>query len=171
MKRSSYPWFLRVHSTVSQPKSSFSTTNKFGSGIFTVMFGFTLWVLIHERTGRINTKLLLPTLALHALATAVSQLREFMHRMIHLLRQAFDHRHISRCEGLHHIQRCTRWPYWLFQQFIKNEQPHQRFILCSTNSVGRLLLGKKIWPLVSFIAMIPFHRSTGARSYGNTIYG
>ena len=144
MKRSSYPWFLRVHSTVSQPKSSFSTTNKLGSGIFTVMFGFTLWVLIHERTGRINMKLLLPTLALHALATAVSQLREFMHRMIHLSRQAFDHRHISRCEGIHHIPRFTRWSYCLFQQFIKNEQPHQRFILRSTNSAGRLLLGKKI---------------------------
>ena len=49
---------------------------KLGLGIFTVMFGFTLWVLIHERTGGINMRLLLPTLALYALATAVSQLIE-----------------------------------------------------------------------------------------------
>ena len=49
---------------------------KLGLGIFTVMFGFTLWVLIHERTGRINMRLLLPTLALYALATAVSHLIE-----------------------------------------------------------------------------------------------
>jgi len=39
-------------------------------GIFTVMFGFTLWVLIHERGGRINVRLLLPALVLYALATA-----------------------------------------------------------------------------------------------------
>ena len=56
----------------------FSMTDKFklGLGIFTVMFGFTLWVLIHERTGGINMRLLLPTLALYALATAVSHLIE-----------------------------------------------------------------------------------------------
>ena len=42
------------------------------------MFGFTLWVLIHERGRRINMKLLLPSLALYALATAVSQLIESM---------------------------------------------------------------------------------------------
>ena len=59
-----------------RPKSSVSSsiTNKFESGIFTVMFGFTLWVLIHERGGRINVRLLLPALVLYALATAVSQL-------------------------------------------------------------------------------------------------
>ena len=68
-----------------------STTNKLGLGIFTVMFGFTLWVLIHERSGRINTRLLLPTLALYTLATAVSHLIEFMHWITHLLHQAFDH--------------------------------------------------------------------------------
>ena len=62
----------------SQPKSfsSCSITNKLGLGIFTVMFGFTLWVLIHERSGRINMRLLLPALALYALATAVSLLIE-----------------------------------------------------------------------------------------------
>ena len=61
-----------------------SITNKLGSGIFTVMFGFTLWVIIHERSGRINMKLLLPSLALYVLATAVSQLMESMPRIIHL---------------------------------------------------------------------------------------
>ena len=63
---------------------SCSITNKLGLGIFTVMFGFTLWVLIHERIGRINMRLLLPALALYALATAVSQLMESMPRMVHL---------------------------------------------------------------------------------------
>ena len=60
----------------SRPKSSSSrfNTNKLGSGVFTVMFGFTLWVLIHERSNRINMRLLLPALVLYALATAVSQL-------------------------------------------------------------------------------------------------
>ena len=60
----------------SRPKSSrfCLITNKLGSGIFTVMFGFTLWVIIYERSGRINMKLLLPSLALYVLATAVSQL-------------------------------------------------------------------------------------------------
>ena len=53
-----------------------STTNKLGLGIFTVMFGFTLWVLIHDRGGQINIRLLLPALALYALATAVSRLIE-----------------------------------------------------------------------------------------------
>ena len=61
-----------------------SITNKLGSGIFIVMFGFTLWVIIHERSGRINMKLLLPSLALYVLATAVSQLMESMPRIIHL---------------------------------------------------------------------------------------
>ena len=60
----------------SRPKSFSSCliVNKLGSGIFTVMFGFTLWVLIHKRIGRINMRLLLPSLVLYALATAVSQL-------------------------------------------------------------------------------------------------
>ena len=48
------------------------------------MFGFTLWVLIHERRGRINMRLLVPALALYALATAVSHLTESMPRIIHL---------------------------------------------------------------------------------------
>ena len=56
--------------------SSMTDGFKLGLGIFTVMFGFTLWVLIHERTGGINMRLLLPTLALYALATAVSHLIE-----------------------------------------------------------------------------------------------
>ena len=58
-----------------RPKSSSSgpITDKLGSGIFTVMFGFTLWVIIYERRGRINMRLLVPALALYALATAVSQ--------------------------------------------------------------------------------------------------
>ena len=61
-----------------KPSSSCSITNKLESGIFTVMFGFILWVLIHERGRRINMKLLLPSLALYALATMVSQLTESM---------------------------------------------------------------------------------------------
>ena len=60
----------------SRHKCSCLITNKLGSGIFTVMFGFTLWVLIHDRGGQINMRLLLPTLALYALATAVSRLIE-----------------------------------------------------------------------------------------------
>ena len=119
----------------SRPKSSCSVTDKLGSGIFAVMFGFTLWVLIHERSGRINMRLLLPTLALYTLATAVSHLIEFMHRIIHLLRQAFDHRRISMCEGIHHTPGYTR-PYCLSQRFIESKQPPQKFALCSTYSVG-----------------------------------
>ena len=61
-----------------------SITNKLGSGIFTVMFGFTLWVIIYERSGRMNMKLLLPSLALYVLATAVSQLMESIRRIFHL---------------------------------------------------------------------------------------
>ena len=70
----------------SRPKfsSSCSITNKLGPGIFTVMFGFTLWVLINERRGRINMRLLVPVLALYALATAVSQLMESI-LLIHLM--------------------------------------------------------------------------------------
>ena len=70
----------------SRPKSfgSCSNTNKLGSGVFIIMFGFTLWVLIHKRIGRINMGLLLPALALYALATAVSHLMESMPRIIHL---------------------------------------------------------------------------------------
>ena len=66
----------------SRPKSSSycSITNKLGSGIFTVMFGFTLWVIIYERRGRINMRLLVPALALYALATVVSQILEFTPR-------------------------------------------------------------------------------------------
>ena len=60
-------------------------TNKLGLGIFTVMFGFTLWFLIQERGGQITMRLLLPTPALYTLATAVSHLMESMHRIIHLL--------------------------------------------------------------------------------------
>ena len=70
---------------------SCSITNKLGLGIFTVMFGFTLWVLIHERIGRINMRLLLPALALYALATAVSQLMESMPRMVHLILDFVKH--------------------------------------------------------------------------------
>ena len=126
----------------SRPKSSCSVTDKHGSGIFAVMFGFTLWVLIHERSGRINMRLLLPTLALYTLATAVSHLIEFMHRIIHLLLQAFDHRRISMCEGIHHTPRYTG-PYCLSQRLVESKQPPQKFALCSTNSVGWLLFGKK----------------------------
>ena len=64
----------------SRPKSFSSRliAYKLRSGIYTVMFGFTLWVLIHKRIGRINMGLLLPTLGLYALATAVSQLIDSM---------------------------------------------------------------------------------------------
>ena len=75
------------------PKSSGfrSITNKRGSGIFTVMFGFTLWVIIYERSGRMNMKLLLPSLALYALATAVSHLMESTPRIIHLTLDYIKH--------------------------------------------------------------------------------
>ena len=74
-----------------KPSSSCSITNKFESGIFTVMFGFTLWVLIHERGDRINMRLLLPALALYALATAVSQQMESMPRIIPLMLDCVKH--------------------------------------------------------------------------------
>ena len=77
----------------SWPKSFSSCliANKLGSGIFTVMFGFTLWVLIHKRIGRINMRLLLPTIGLYALATAVSQLTGSMPWMIHLTLDCVKH--------------------------------------------------------------------------------
>ena len=131
----------------SKSSSSYSITNKLESGIFTVMFGFTLWVLIHERRGRINMRLLLPALSLYALATAVSQLMESILRIIHLMLdcvQAFDHYRICDCRGFHHVPRCTRWPYGSCHQCIECELPPQNFTLRSTNSVGWLLLGKKI---------------------------
>ena len=132
----------------SRPKSSSycSITNKLGSGIFTVMFGFTLWVLIHERRGRINMKLLLPALALYALATAVSHIMESI-LLIHLTLdcvQACHYPHICDCEGFHHIPRYTWWSYGLCHQCIECELPPQNFALRSTNSVGWLLFGKKI---------------------------
>ena len=132
----------------SRPKSSSycSITNKLGSGIFTVMFGFTLWVIIHERRGRINMRLLLPALALYAIATAVSHIMESI-LLIHLILdcvQAFHHNHICDYGGFHHISRYTRWPYGLCHQCIKCELPPQNFALRFTNSVGWLLLGKKI---------------------------
>ena len=75
----------------SRPKSPCLITNKLGSGIFTVMFGFILWVLIHKRSGRINMRLLLPTLGLYALATAVSHLMESTPRMILLMLDCVKH--------------------------------------------------------------------------------
>ena len=124
----------------SRPKfsRSCSITNKLGSGIFTVMFGFTLWVLIHERRGRINMRLLLPALALYVLAIAVSQIMESV-LLIHLMLdcvQAFDHRYICGRGGLHHIPRCTWWPNGSCHQCIEYELPSQNFALHSTNSVG-----------------------------------
>ena len=77
----------------SRPKSFSSCliAYKLRSGIYTVMFGFTLWVLIHKRIGRINMGLLLPTLGLYALATAVSQLIDSMPWMIHLTLDCVKH--------------------------------------------------------------------------------
>ena len=165
-----------LHGNRPKSSSSVSNTNKIGSGIYTVFFGFTLWVLIYERSNRVNmTKLLLPALALYAIATAVSQLKESVnYNPSHTwLRQAFDRRSMYDCEGFHHIPRCTWWPYWPSCQFIECEQPPQIFVLRSTNSVGWLLPSKKILllSLVASVYMIPFRRSTGAQSYGNIIYG
>ena len=127
----------------SRPKSSCSVTDKLGSrNIY--RYVWLHFVGPHSRKNRSNKnmRLLLPTLALYTLATAVSHLIEFMHRTIHLLRQAFDHRRISMCEGIHHTPRYTR-PYCLSQRFIESKQPPQKFALCSTNSVGWPLFGKK----------------------------
>ena len=123
------------------PKHSCSITNKISSGIFTVMFGFTLWVLIHERRGRVNMRLLLPALVLYTLATAVSQpmvesIYAWNNSSYAWLRQAFNHRRISECEGFHHIPRCTRWPYCLPRQFIECKLPPQIFVLHSSNPNG-----------------------------------
>ena len=128
-----------LYGSRSKSSGSYSITNKLGSGIFTVMFGFTLWVLIHERRGRINLRLLLPALALYALATAVSQIMEPILRIIRLMLdyvQAFDRHRICDCRGFHHIPRCTRWPYGSCHQCIECELPPQNFALRSTNSVG-----------------------------------
>ena len=97
-----------------RPKYSSSgpITDKLGSGIFTVMFGFTLWVLIYERRGRINMRLLLPALGLYALATAVSQIFESI-LLIDLMLdcvQAIDPHRICDSGGFHHTPRYTRWP-------------------------------------------------------------
>ena len=71
------------------------------------------------------------------------------------LRQAFDRRRISDCEGFHHIPRCTRWPYCLSHQYIRCERPPQKFVLRSTNSGRWLLYGKKLLlSLVSLLYMI-----------------
>ena len=165
-----------LHGNRPKSSSSVSNTNKIGSGIYTVFFGFTLWVLIYERSNRVNmTRLLLPALALYAIATAVSQLKESInYNPFHTwLRQAFDRRRIYYCECFHHIPRCTWWPYGLFRRFFESGQPPQTFILRSSNSVGRLLPGKKILllSLIASVYMIPFRRSTGVHSYGKTIYG
>ena len=95
-----------LHGSRPKSSSSCSITNKLESGIFTVMFGFTLWVLIHERRGRINMKLLLPALALYALATAVSYIMESI-LLIHMpdCVQACHYPHICDSEGFHHIPR------------------------------------------------------------------
>ena len=75
-----------LHGSRPQSSSSRSITNKLGSGILTVMFCFTLWALLsHERGGGINIRLLLPTLILYALATAVSHILESMPWIIHLM--------------------------------------------------------------------------------------
>ena len=75
-----------LHGNRPKSSSSVSNTNKIGSGIYTVFFGFTLWVLIYERSNRVNmTRLLLPALALYALATAVSHILESMPWIIHLM--------------------------------------------------------------------------------------
>ena len=83
----------------SRPKSfsSCSNTNKLGPGVFTIMFGFTLWVLIHKRSSQVNMKLLLPSMALYVLATVVSQLMEFVSQMIHLMFDYIKHLTISAC--------------------------------------------------------------------------
>ena len=124
----------------SRPKSSGSCliSNKLGSGIFTVMFGFTLWVLIHERRGRINLRLLLPALALYVLAIAVSQIMESV-LLIHLMLdcvQAFDRYRICDCGSFHNIPRYTRWPYGSCHKCNECDLPPQIFVLRSTNSLG-----------------------------------
>ena len=79
----------------SRHKCSCLITNKLGSGIFTVMFGFTLWVLIHDRGGQINMRLLLPALALYALATAVSRLIESISILCLILSSIWPSTHIE----------------------------------------------------------------------------
>ena len=64
------------------------------------MFGFTLWVLIHERRGRINMRLLLTALALYALAIAVSHLIESMPRIIHFMLDCFKHLTVNVYQGV-----------------------------------------------------------------------
>ena len=65
--------------------------NKLWSGIFTIMIGFTFWVLIHNNS-RINIKLLLASLVIYVLGTAVSQLRvESIARIIHLMLDCIKH--------------------------------------------------------------------------------
>ena len=135
-----------IHGSWSIFSSSCSITNKLGPGIFTVMFGFTLWVLIYERRGRINMRLLLPALALYALATAVSQIFESI-LLIDLMLdciQAFDRYRICDCGSFHHIPRYTRWPYGSCHKCNECDLPPQIFVLRSTNSLGWLLPCKKI---------------------------
>ena len=158
-----------------QSFSSCSITNILGSGIFTVMFGFTLWVLIHERRGRINMKLLVPALALYVLATAVSYLIGSMPRIIHFMLDCFKHLTIDVYRGVKAFITYQDVPGGTMA-YLANLSSTSN-LLRSSFYVLQTLLGDfcMVWKyhcyFIAPLYMIPFRRSTGAQSYGNTIYG
>ena len=141
------------------------------------MFGFTLWVLIHERSGRINMRLLLPTLALYALATAVSRLMESILRIIHLMLDCVKHLTIDAYRIVKAFVIYRDAPGGPIAYFANLSNPS--YLIGSLFYALQTLLGdfcmvRKYYccPLVALLSIvIPFYRSTGAQSYGSTIYG
>ena len=161
----------------SWPKSFSSCliANELGSGIFTVMFGFTLWVLIHKRIGRINMRLLLPTIGLYALATAVSQLTKSMPWMIHLTLDCVKHLIVDAYRSVRAFITYRDAPGGPIAYFTSISSAsnllRSSFYILQTLLADSCMVKKIILSLVAPLYMIPFHRSTGTQSYGNTICG
>ena len=141
------------------------------------MFGFTLWVLIHERSGQINMRLLLPTLVLYALATAVGRFIESILRIIHLMLDCVKHLIIDSYRIVKAFVTYRDAPGGPIAYFANLSNPS--YLIGSLFYALQTLLGdfcmvRKYYccPLVALLSIvIPFRRSTGAQSYGSTIYG
>ena len=141
------------------------------------MFGFTLWVLIHERSGQINMRLLLPALVLYALATAVGRFIESILRIIHLMLDCVKHLTIDAYRIVKAFVTYRDAPGGPIAYFANLSNPS--YLIGSLFYALQTLLGdfcmvRKYYccPLAALLSIvILFHRSTGAQSYGSTIYG
>ena len=141
------------------------------------MFGFTLWVLIHERSGQINMRLLLPTLVLYALATAVGPFIESILRIIHLMLDCVKHLTIDAYRIVKAFVTYRDAPGGPIAYFANLSNPS--YLIGSMFYALQTLLGDfcmvrkyYCYLLVALLSIvIPFRRSTGAQSYGSTIYG